>query len=95
MLMFRQDPGALLSGFDPDSIRFIREAELPLVADPAYLHVAKNEAKMIRLIGPIRPMIVKAGLCLASSVIDYTPSSSRRNSSLAKDMRGSRREIAL
>lgn len=47
MLMFRQDPGPLLSGFDPDSICFIGEAELPLVADPAYLHVVTNEAKMI------------------------------------------------
>ena len=92
VLMFKQDPAPW---FDPDSFCFIREAELPLVADPAYRQVAKNEAKMIRLIGPIRPMIVKAGLCLAPSVIDHTPSSSRRNSSLANDMRGSRREIAL
>jgi hypothetical protein len=47
MLMFRQDPAALLSGFDPDSICFIREAEFPLVVDPAYRQEAKNEAKMI------------------------------------------------
>ena len=95
VLMLRQDSAAPLLVFDTDSFCVMREAELPLVADPAYLHVAKNEAQKIRLIGPIRPMIVKAGLCLASSVIDHTPSSSSRNSSLAKNMRGSRREIAL
>ena len=44
VLMFKQDPAMW---FDPDSFCFIREAELPLVADSAYLHVAKNEVKMI------------------------------------------------
>lgn len=41
VLMFKQDPAISPSGFDPDSLCFIREAELKLVLVPASLHVAK------------------------------------------------------
>lgn len=96
VLMFKQNPAAFLWGFDPDSFCFIREAELPLIADPAYLHVAKNEVKMINPNDNKMSfkLFVLCSIRTYRTYKTYTPSSSRRNSSLAKDMRGSRREIA-